>query len=488
MEVGIRKVLGAERRQLIKQFRGESILLTIISLVLGFFLAFLFLTLFNQVSNRELFLSLNGFSLFISVLLVVIIGLIAGFYPALVLSGFKPIQVLKGKLKAGISMGLFRKGLIVLQFAASIIMIICSIIVGKQLNYLRNKNLGFNKEHVIIVPTNKGRIAGTNLGQKFELLLQQNPQVISTTTTLYSFAETGWMQMGYKDDQDNFRQFRFNAVDENFVPAMGLEIVAGRNFLKNNSADSNTILVNETLVKQYGWKDPVGKKLPGKYPQHIIGVIKDFHFESLHTSITPLVMALKPDSIFTNSSDVSYSTSPQPRVSVRFREGDVQQHISYLKTAWKTVAGDEDFEFNFLDEALAASYQQEQRLGNIVRYASILSIFIACLGLFGLVTIVVVRRTKEIGIRKVLGANTQKILMLLSKEFIWLILVSILIAFPVAWWAIQNWLEDFVFRIDIPWWVFILSALFVMMVALTTLGFQAIKAAWANPVKSLRTE
>src|SRR5690606_3902571 len=221
---------------------------------------------------------------------------------------------------------------------------------------------------------------------------------------------------------------------------------------------------------------------------HIVGVVKDFHFESLHSPIAPLVMAIKPDSIFSNSSDVSYDASPRPRTSVRFREGDVQEHIAFLRTAWKTVAGDEDFEFNFLDEALAASYEQEQRLGNIVRYASFLSIFIACLGLFGLVTIVVVRRTKEIGIRKVLGANTQKIVMLLSKEFIWLILVSTLLAFPVAWWALQNWLTDFVYRINISWWVFVLSALLVMLIALATLGFQTIKAAWANPVKSLRTE
>jgi len=488
LEVGIRKVLGAERQQLIRQFWGESILLTIISLVIGFILAYVFIKPFNQVSNRELFISLNGFTLTFSILLVVVIGLIAGFYPALVLSGFKPIQVLKGKLKVGINMGLFRKGLIVLQFAASLIMIICSIIVGMQIDFLRNKNLGFNKEHIIVVPTNKGRSEGINLGKRFELLLQQNPQVLSTTTSLYSFAEPGWIQLGYQDEKDNFRQFRFNVVDVNFIPAMGLEIKTGRNFMENNTADSSTIIVNETLVKQYGWKDPIGKKLPGKYPLHIAGVVKDFHFESLHSPIAPLVMALKPDSIFAHSSDVSYNASPQPRISIRFREGDVQEHIAFLRTAWKTVAGDEDFEFNFLDEALAASYEQEQRLGNIVRGASFLSIFIACLGLFGLVTIVVVRRTKEIGIRKVLGANTQKIVMLLSKEFIWLILISTLIAFPVAWWALQNWLTDFVYRIDISWWVFVLSALLVMLVALATLGFQTIKAAWANPVKSLRTE
>jgi putative ABC transport system permease protein len=488
MEVGIRKVLGAERKQLVRQFWGESILLTLIALIIGFLLALASLKYFNQLANRELFLSLNSFTLIFFAVLIIVIGFIAGFYPAIVLSGFKPIQVLKGKLNIGNNMGFFRKALIVGQFAASIIMIICTLTVGKQLNYLRSKNLGFDKEHVIIVPTNKSRIAGNSLGKKLELVIQQNPKVISTTTTMYSMAQSGWMSLGYSDDQGTFRQFRFNSIDESFIPAMGLQVVEGRNFLKDNTADSNMIIVNEALVKQYGWKDPIGKKLPGKYPQQVVGVVKDFHFESLHTPISPLVMALKPDSMFAYSSDVSYNASPQPRVSVRFREGDVQGHIKSLEAAWKSVAADENFEFRFLDEALAASYEQEQRLGNIVKYASFLSIFIACMGLFGLATLVVVRRTKEIGIRKVLGASVPRIVSLLSKDFIVLVIVASVIAFPVAWWALSKWMEDFAYRIDIPWWIFISAAVLALVVALLTVSAQAIKAALMNPVKSLRTE
>jgi putative ABC transport system permease protein len=488
MEVGVRKVLGAERRQLVKQFWGESVLLSFIALVLGFLLALIFLKPFNQVANRELFLSLNSFTLTFSLVLIIIIGFIAGFYPAIVLSGFKPIQVLKGKLNIGNNMGFFRKALIVGQFAASIIMIICTLTVGKQLNYLRNKNLGYNKEHVVIVPTNKRRVEGNALGKRLELAIQQNPNVVSTSTSMYSMAESGWMSLGYNDDQNTFRQFRFNAIDESFIPAMGLQVIEGRNFLKNNTADSNTIIVNEALVKQYGWKEPIGQKLPGKYEQQIIGVVKDFHFESLHTPITPLVLALKPDSIFANSSDISYNASPQPRVSVRFSEGNLQDHIKSLQAAWKSVAGDQDFEYRFLDEALAASYEQEQRLGNIVQYASFLSIFIACMGLFGLATLVVVRRTKEIGIRKVLGANVPKIVALLSKDFVVLVIVASVIAFPIAWWALSKWMEDFTYRIDIPWWIFIAAAILALVVALVTVSVQAIKAALTNPVKSLRTE
>ena len=487
LEVGVRKVLGAERQQLIRQFWGEAVLLTLFGFVIGVVLSLILLKPFNQLANRELFLTIDSFTILFCLLLVVFIGLIAGAYPALVLSSFKPIQVLKGRLNIS-SMGFFRKALIVGQFVASIVMIISTISVGKQLNYLQSKNLGYNKEHIIIIPTNKRRVEGNDLAQRLVTVIQKNPQVVNTTTSLYSMAEQGWMQLGYNDSRDVFRRFRFNAVDADFLTAMGLEVVAGRSFQKNNPADSNTILVNEALVKEYGWADPIGKKLPGTYPQQIIGVVKDFHFESLHNPIKPAVLALKPDSIFSHSSDISYDYSPQPRVSIRFRGGNLQEHIAFLQASWKTVAGDQDFEYLFLDEALAASYQQEQRLGNIVQYASFLSIFIACMGLFGVATLVVIRRTKEIGIRKVLGADVPGIVTLLSKEFIFLVLIASLIAFPVAWWALHKWLQDFAYRIQIPLWVFAAAAVLAFLIALGTVSIQSIKAAMSNPVKSLRTE
>jgi putative ABC transport system permease protein len=269
---------------------------------------------------------------------------------------------------------------------------------------------------------------------------------------------------------------------------MGLQVVKGRGFAKGNTADSNHIIVNEALVKEYGWKEPLGQKLPGKYEQTVIGVVKDFHLESLHATVKPVVMAMKPDSIFKQSSDVSFATPPRPRITVRFKEGNVQQNVDYLRSVWKLVAGDRDFEFVFLDDALATAYQQEQRLGNIVKYASVLSIFIACMGLFGLATLVVVRRTKEIGIRKVLGADIPGIVRLLSIDFVVLVIIAAFIAFPIAWWALNKWLEDFAYRIDLPLLAFVGAAVLVLLVALLTVSFQAIKAALMNPVKSLRTE
>jgi putative ABC transport system permease protein len=487
LEVGVRKVLGADRQQLIRQFWGEAILLTLFALVLGVALALVLLKPFNQLANRELVLSADAFTLIFCLLLVVLIGLVAGIYPAFILSGFKPIQVLKGRIQGG-NMGLFRKALIVRQFTASIVMIICTITIGEQLEYLQGKNLGYDKEHIIIVPTNKRRLEGNLLAERFETAVRKNPQVVNTTTSLYSMAEAGWMQLGYNDNQNVFRRFRFNGVDADFISAMGLQVVAGRDFQKDNSADSNNILVNEALVREYRWTDPIGKKLPGKYSQEIIGVVKDFHFESLHNMIQPAVLALKPDSVFAASTDVTYDFSPQPRVSVRFRGGNLQEHIQFLRGAWKSVAGDQDFEYQFLDEALAASYQQEQRLGNMVQYASFLSIFIACMGLFGLATLIVVRRTKEIGIRKVLGADVTRIVTLLSREFLNLVLIASLIAFPVAWWALHQWLQDFAYRIAIPIWIFLAAAIMALVVVLGTVSIQTIKAALTNPVKSLRTE
>jgi putative ABC transport system permease protein len=488
LEVGVRKVLGADRQQLVRQFWGEALLLTLIALVIGIVMAVICLKPFNQLANRELGLTVDAFTVLFCFVLILIIGFIAGIYPAIVLSGFKPIQVLKGRLKTGNSMGFFRKGLIVGQFVASIIMIIGTITISRQLHYLRSKDLGYNKEHIIVVSTNKKRVEGFKLAALFKTAVEKNPMVKDVTTSLYSMADYGWMNLGYIDDKGVFRQFKFNAIDVAFFKTMNLQLVAGRSFSKDNPSDSNTILVNEALVKEYGWKDAVGQRLPGKYEHTVIGVVKDFHIDDLHTPVKPAVMAIKPDSIFSRSTDVSYASSPRPRISVRFAGGNIKDEIEFLRTSWKSVAGDQDFEYRFLDDALAGAYEQEQRLGNIVRYASFLSIFIACMGLFGLATLVVVRRTKEIGIRKVLGANTGRLVTMLSKDFIVLVIVASLVAFPIAWWSLNKWLQDFAYRIDIPWWIFGAAAILALVVALLTVSLQAIKAALMNPVKSLRTE
>ena len=489
IEVGVRKVLGAERQQLIRQFWGEALMVTFISFCLALGLSFLLLKPFNIIANKELSIAFDGFAMLIFVGVIVIVGLVAGIYPAIILSAVVPIQVLKGRLNTGNNIGLFRKVLIAGQFAASILMIIGTIIISQQLAFLRNKNLGYNKERIVIIPTNKDRKEGLPLAARFKEILEKNPKVLSSTVSLFSFSEPGWINLGYEDDRKVYRNFRMNAIDAGFVKTMGLQISKGRNFAKENPADiTSSMIVNEALVKEYGWKEPIGQKLPGRYEQRVVGVVKDFHFESLHNMIQPLALVLQADSMLRKSNDVGFVFAPQPRISVRLQGGNLQEQVASLKANWKTVAGDQDFEFRFLDESLNSQYREEQRLGTIVRIASVLSIFIACMGLFGLATLVVARRTKEIGIRKVLGADVKGLVALLSRDFILLVTLAALVSFPVAWWALNRWLQDFAYRITIEWWVFIVAAIVALLIALLTVSVQAIKAAVANPIRSLRTE
>ena len=488
LEVGVRKALGAERKQLIKQFWGEALLVTIISVAIGMLAAVALLKPFNQLINRNLGFHFDPIFILFSVLLVCIIALIAGIYPAIVLSGFNPVEVLKGKMNLKDNAGLFRKGLIVGQFAASIVMIICTIIIGEQMNYLLHKNLGYNKDQVIVVPTNKKRAEGFPLARLYQTELAKYPQVKEASASTFSFAETPWATLGFSDDQKQYRTFQYNEIDHSFIEMMQIQILQGRSFMQDNPADStSSVLVNEALVKEYGIKDPIGKKF-GKYSQLIVGVMKDFNYESLHNKIKPLVLSMKFDTIARQSSDVSYANAPQPRISVRMKAGNVQDNIAILKKAWLAISPKQDFEYHFLDDRLATAYEQEQKSATVVKIASALSIFIACMGLFGLATLTVTRRTKEIGIRKVLGANATQLVQLLSKDFVVLVVIASLIAFPIAWWAMHSWLADFAYQTNISWLVFILSGLAAVFVALITISFQAIKAAMANPVKSLRSE
>ena len=489
MEVGVRKVLGAERQQLIRQFWGEAILLTVISVIIGIGLTVLLAKPFNQIINRQLSVQFDLVFIGYCILIIILIGLIAGIYPAIILSGFKPVEILKGKLKLGNKTGLLRKGLITGQFVTSIAMIVCTIVIGSQLDYLQNKDLGYQKEQVVIIPTNKPRLKGMELAELYRNEVLKQPQVAGASVSLMSFSETPWINIGYSDDKNIYRNFQFNAVDPYFLKTMGIQVAEGRDFSADNPADyTSSMIVNEAMVKMFGWKSGVGQKLPGRIEQQIIGVVKDFNYQSLHTKVEPLAMVIKPDTFFRRINDISFTAPPQPRISVRLKAGNLVANLNTLKQVWKSVAPDQEFEYRFLDETVAAQYMQEKRTATIVKIASALSIFIACMGLFGLATLTVVRRTREIGIRKVLGASVGSVVQLLSKEFLVLVIIAALIAFPLGWWAMNKWLEDFAYRIHIAWWVFPVAGIVALLIALLTVSFQAIKAALANPVKSLRTE
>lgn len=488
LEVGVRKVMGANRSLLVKQFWGEAFLLTAIAFMLGLAGAYLLLDAFNQVVLKKLEIRPEPSFILFCLGLITVIAMIAGIYPALVLSSFKPVEVLKGKLQIK-GAGWLRKSLIVGQFFASITLIICTIAITRQMDYLRSKDLGFSKEHVIVVPTGKSGKEADDISSRYRTALLTHPEVKDVSVSTYSFAQTPWVDVGFTDIKGVYHNLQYNQIDANFIRTMGLEMKEGRMFSQDNSADyNNSAIVNEAFIEEFKITDPIGKKLPGHFDQQIIGVVKDFHFMSLHSEIKPLLLSMNADTVLRKAENIYFTINPQPRLSVRFSSGNPVAQVELLKNVWKEVQPGRDFDFSFLNDAVAAQYQAEQRTGTLVKSASVLSILIACMGLFGLVTLTVAKRTREIGIRKVLGSGVFEIVKLITKEFIILIGIATLLAFPVAAWLISDWLKDFAYHTIVGWQVYVIAAVVTMLIAILTIAWQTVKAALMNPVKSLKTE
>jgi len=488
-EVGVRKVLGAARNQIIRQFWGETFLVTLISILIGLSLAGAFIEPFNRLIQKNLNFHFDWIFISFCMLMIASIALIAGIYPAFILSGFNPVNAFKGKFKIRNKTGLFRNCLIVGQFVVAIAMIVCTIVINKQMQYLKHKDLGYSREQVVIIPTNKKMGPGLSMAKLYKAELLKHPEVATAAVSLFSFAETQWESLGYTDNENVYRSFEFNIIDPSFIDAMKIKLVAGRNFDNSNMADKyKSIIVNETFVKEYGWKDAIGKKLPGRYDQQVVGVVKDFNYESLHKKVKPLMLALSDDSIMPYTENISYAKALEPRISVCMKPGNLSSNIDLLKRAWAKIMPNQQFAYHFLDDTIAAQYQQEERIDTITKLGSALSIFIACMGLFGLTTLTVTRRTKEIGIRKILGASSSSLVSLLSKDFLRMVVIAAFIAFPLAWWAMKTWLADFAYQTSISWWIFAITGCTALGIALITVSFQVIKAAFMNPVKNLRTE
>ena len=487
-EVGIRKVLGSAKKQLIKQFLAEAILYSLLSAIVALFLVALFLEPFNALAGKSLDLGLlfSGNILLYVLGLILLTGLIAGSYPAFYLTASKPVAVLKGlKLfKSGSGNLSIRNALVVFQFTISTVLIISTIVVFRQLKYTQEKDLGLTKEAVIVV-ANTNRLG--NSEEAFRQELTKLPGVInasisSSIPTRLNFGDS-YIPMPAKGEELLMNEIGLSSfiIDESFIPTLKISIAEGRNF-STAFNDSASVILNETAVKQIGWKDPVGKILdyPGNSQTFtVIGVAKDFNNESLRTAVQPFAFFYKTSNTYNLG---------KTYVSVRVEPGNVTEKLALLESKWKSFTANTPFDFNFLDATFEALYRSEQRMGKIVGVFTIISIFVACLGLFGLAAFTAELRTKEIGVRKVLGASVQGLVTLLSKDFVKLVLLSAIIAFPIAWWAMNEWLKDFVYRIEIGWWVFVVAAAIAILIALFTVSFQAIKAAIANPVKSLRTE
>jgi putative ABC transport system permease protein len=483
-EIGIRKVIGARKNELIFQFLSESVLICCVALITAVFLTWLTLPWLNKISGQQIyFSSLLKWKIIIPLLISpFVVGILSGIYPALFMSSFQPIKTLKGLFKSsgGIS---FRKILVVAQFAISIVLIITTAVVFQQLHFMQKKSLGFDKEHMLIITYNND-VSKQYDALRTELLSNNSFKNVARSSRIPTgrlLDDMGAYTVSGDSMQPVNTDIKYVSVDYDFIPTYNIPLLAGRNFSRDYGTDTAGFVLNESAIKALGWKtaqNAVGKDFKyGNQKGHVIGVMSDFHFESMHQQIIPLVMVMFPPSVgsFNN-------------VSVKIAGNDISAALNHLEKTWRKFLPETPYQFNFLDERFDKLYQSEQRQGTIFIVFAFIAIFIASLGLFGLSAFAITQRVKEIGVRKVLGANVGSIVTLLAKDFLKLVIIAAIIAFPVAWFAMHNWLKDFAYRISIQWWVFLLAGILAALIALVTVSFQAVKAATANPVKSLRMD
>ena len=485
-EVGIRKVAGSTKGHLILQFLTESILLSLFSLVLALCIAVMLLPMFNQLAGKSLHpdVLFSGRFLPILLLLVLVVGCLAGSYPAFYLSSFQPIHVLKGKIAAGLRSSRLRSGLVVFQFFISIGLIVSTLVIYRQLHYIRNKEVGFNRDQVLVIHNtwSLGRDGTTDLRRN--LLTLAGVTDATVTPDLPTVDGQYWQQGWFPDASLDARKAILMTTlrsDDHYIPTLGMQMIKGRNFdLTQFPTDSTAIILNEAAVSMLGVKDPLNLILYNHDDQfklltyHVVGVVKDFNYNSMHDKIHPLIMVVN-----------TYNWS---NMAVRFHTNDVTSLVRQVETKFHAAKQGLPFSYTFMDNDFDKLYHAEQQTGRIFITFAVFAIFIACLGLFGLVTYAAEQRTKEIGIRKVLGARVTSIVGLLSRDFTILVGIAALIAFPVSWWAMYKWLETFAYRTEISWWIFLVAGAVALVIALLTVSIQTIRAALANPIKSLRSE
>jgi putative ABC transport system permease protein len=476
-EVGIKKVVGAGRRQLVFQFLTESLMVTVIAVLLAVGLCWLLLPAFNQLTGKQMILSIDRNLGWALIAITLFTGLLSGSYPALFLSSFKPISILKGKLPSSFAEMSARKGLVVFQFTLSVILIVSVLIVYQQIQYIRTTDPGYQKDNVIRF-SSEGKIIGNE--ETFITGLKRIPGVINAAHTFNNMVGRNYGDYGVDwDGKDPRESVYFEGFGGGYglIETMGMQMAAGRSFSQSFGSDSNKIILNEAAIRVMHLQDPVGKnvRLFGQ-PRQIVGVVKDFHFESLHETV-------KPSYMFLNTAGSTWI-----KIMVRIRAGQEKATIDRIQQYYLAFNPGFPFDFAFLDEAYEKQYTSDVRVAILSRYFAGLAILISCLGLFGLATFTAQRRQKEIGIRKVVGASVSTIVVLLSRDFLRLIGIALVIAFPVAWWGMHQWLQGFAYRVGIGPGVFIVTAASIIVITLLTISFQAIRAALMNPVTSLKSE
>jgi putative ABC transport system permease protein len=483
-EIGIRKVLGSAKNKLISQFLVESILLTFLAMLIALGLVYLLLPYFNDISGKHIMM---GFFLSFSALacelaLILFVGLVAGTYPAFFLSSFQIIATLKGNGGTQqANKGTLRSSLIVFQFAISTALIICTFVVYQQLHFMQTKKLGYNKDQVLVI--NDAGSLGNNAGAFKQQLLSDN-RVLNATISgnVPGNNNMGGTEIYAKEIAEKGSRTEIQCgiywIENSYIPTLGMQLAKGRNFFPPSPADSISVIINEAAVRDLGFgnTDPIGKTIirSGQRHYNIVGVVKDFNYTSAKQKIAPLMMLP--------------SNRNEGSIIVRIKTADVHHLINDIKSKWTAYNANTPFSYSFLDQQFASLYSTEEHSGQIFTSFAVIAIIIACLGLFGLAAFMIRQRVKEIGIRKVLGASTTSITTMLSAEFLKLILIASLISFPITWFAMNKWLQDFAYRTTIHWWVFLLAGSISLLVAAVTISFESIKAALANPVKSLRSE
>lgn len=478
-EVGIRKVVGAKKNQLIGQFVGESVLITLLALILAIVLVILALPYLNELIERELSLvdAMSPLLLLAIIGVAVFVGILAGMYPALLMSSYQSVRVLKGVFQAKYNQFSFRNGLVVMQFSIAIALIIATGLAVRQLNYIRSKDIGLDKEEVIVIPMNA--LANKNY-ETFRNELLQNANITDVTASSQRLGNNiGQMGADFKG-KAGAKHYSVShlIVDYNFLEFYKIKLLKGRTFSKQFSQDKeHAFIVNEAFAKEMGEVNPISKPFKAAWHKEygtVIGMTKDFNFNSLHNKIAPLYISIQ-------GWDFS-------EMSVKVKAANASQALQHIEYQWNKLVPDLPFSYTFLNDHFEQLYKTDTQVSQIIKISTFLAILIACMGLFGLAMFAVEIRTKEIGIRKVLGASVVSITALLSKDFLKLVFVAIVLASPIAWYAMDKWLQDFAYRIEISWWVFALAGVLAFAIALLTVSYQSIKAALMNPVKSLRIE